>query len=151
MNADDLRVLNRDAVAQVLRQHLPDRIYEMGCRLACGYDGSDMDEHLAAQVIATVCPPGSATVFNRDAVVEVLHKAHHNTRCTWPASLSTPCPLLDEAQAEADAILTTARSENEVRAEALDELADHLYREGWAGASVVAYIQGYATRLRGES
>jgi hypothetical protein len=41
-------------IAQVLREHLPDRAYETGCRLACGYDGSDLDQHLAANIAAAL-------------------------------------------------------------------------------------------------
>jgi hypothetical protein len=56
-----------------------------------------------------------AAVPDRDAVVEVLHKAHHNTTCTWPRSISTPCPLLGEAEAEADAVLALVQMESEAQ------------------------------------
>lgn len=52
------RVLTDDTTkhkaALELERHLPEQSYEAGCRFACGYDGSDLDVHLAANVLRSV-------------------------------------------------------------------------------------------------
>ena len=42
----------RDELANILNDHFTDRDYDQGCRLKCGYDGDDRDEHLADAILA---------------------------------------------------------------------------------------------------
>jgi len=39
-------------LANLLDEHMSERDFGQGCRLACGYSGEDRDEHLASAIIA---------------------------------------------------------------------------------------------------
>lgn len=43
---------DRDELAELLDRHLSERDNDQGCRLACGYDGDERAEHLAAAIVA---------------------------------------------------------------------------------------------------
>ncbi len=84
-----------------------------------------------------------------DLPAEVWRAAKDAALIKWETgSADTTQMLLCVRVALQAAGLAMARRENEVKAEALDELADRLYGKGWAGSSVTAYIQGYASRVR---
>lgn len=55
----------RNRVANEFGWHLTERTWDAGCTLACGYDGDDMDEHLATAALAALTTP-----------TEPTHRAH---------------------------------------------------------------------------
>jgi hypothetical protein len=84
----------------------------------------------------------SSPTLNRDAVAGLL--VGESPRADGLGASITA----DRALELADAIASMFRPEHEVKAEALDEVADHLCTKPWAGSVIAAYIQGRATRLR---
>lgn len=54
MAMSDEKLIAKAAAA--LERHLPEGAYEHGCRFMCGYDGTDLDIHLGAAVVAAVEP-----------------------------------------------------------------------------------------------
>lgn len=51
-----------EVLASRLDRHLSERDFEQGCRLACGYDGDDRSEHIAADLAAVLAPVVAAEV-----------------------------------------------------------------------------------------
>lgn len=62
------------AAANALTGHLPESAYETGCRLSCGYDGSDLDIHLASVVVAAIGPLIREQI--REEIISEMIRSH---------------------------------------------------------------------------